>query len=199
MALVQITAPTVEPVSLAQAKKHLRVTDDDEDALIETAIRASRRNAERFLGRALVTQTWELVIDEFPDAEIKIPLPPLQSVLSIKYDDGSGVEQTLDTADYDVDAASEPGWVVPASSWPSTIDAINAVRIRFVCGYPPDTTNSPGDLVGNIPDDICHAILLNLGSLYAHRETVVIGQTVQSLSWGAEQLLRMHRIDLSMA
>lgn len=198
MALRLITPPTVEPVSLALAKQHLKVVDSDEDDLINAFIKSARGHAEAFLGRALVTQTWELVIDEFPDEEIRIPKPPLQAIVSIKYDDASGVEQTMLAADYDVDTASEHGWVVPVDAWPSTIEAINAVRIQFNAGYAP-SADSPSDLTSGIPSDIICGMLLHLGSLYAHRETVVVGQTATSLPWGAEQLLRMHRIDLSMA
>lgn len=202
MALRQITAPALDPITLAEAKAHLRVNDSDSDSLIGIFIKAATQNVEGpegFLGRALVTQTWELVIDEFPDSEIKIPLPPLQEIVSIKYDDAAGVEQTVDPAGYYVDSASEPGWVVPVTSgWPATIDAINAVRIRFTCGYAP-TADSPPDMVANVPYSIKAAILLAIGSLYANRETVVIGVTAVSLPWGAEQLLRPHRVQLGMA
>jgi uncharacterized phiE125 gp8 family phage protein len=199
MALKLITAPAVNPISLVEAKAHLRVDHSQEDTLIELFVKAATQNAEAFLGRALVTQTWELVLDSFPTEEVKIPLPPLQSVVSIKYDDSAGDEQTLATDQYVVDTASEPGWVVPLTAgWPSTIDAINAVRIQFVAGYPP-TSDSPPDLTANILFSIKAAILLNLGSLYANRETVVIGQTTAHLPWGAEQLLRPHRVLLGMA
>lgn len=202
MALRLITPPVVEPLTLTEVKSHLRVQDTDNDDLIELFIKAAVHNVEGpegFLGRALVTQTWELVIDEFPTNEIKIPLPPLQSVTSIKYDDAAGDEQTLSTAEYTVDTVSQPGWVVPWSTgWPSTIDAINAVRIEFVAGYSP-TTDSPPNLVANVPFSIKAGLLLAIGSLYANRETVVIGATAVSLPWGAEQLLRPHRIHLGMA
>lgn len=197
MALKLITAPAEYPVTLEMAKEHLRVIDDDDEALIEMLLGAATRNAERFLGRALIDQTWELVLDGFPTEfdEIKIPLPPLIEVVSVAYDDEDGNEQTLSASVYTVDNASEPGWIT-SESWPSTFDGINAVRIRFRAGYI-DTTISPE--AQNVPFDIRAAVLLSLGSLYEHRETVVIGQTATALPWGAEQLLRMHRIDLSMA
>jgi len=65
------------------------------------------------------------------------------------------------------------------------------VRIRFIAGY--------GDAGSDVDASIRAAILLHLGSLYAHRETVIVGQTSVQLPWGAEQLLRPHRILLSMA
>lgn len=202
MALRLITAPAVEPISLAEAKAHLRVDHTDEDAMIATYIHAATSFVDGengFLGRALVTQTWELVVDAFPTNEIKIPLPPLQEIVSVIYDDSVGDAQTFADTSYYVDDVSEPGWVIPVTSgWPSTIDAINAVRIRFIAGYPPGT-DSPVDLAANVPGSIKAALLLHVGALYAHRETVVVGQTATALPWGAEQLLRPFRVQLGMA
>jgi len=202
MPLKLISAPATEPISITEARAHLRVTDSDNDSLIAIFIKAATQNVEGpdgFLGRALVTQTWELVIDGFPDSEIKIPLPPLQQIVSIKYDDAAGAEQTLAPSGYTVDAVSQPGWVVPGTAgWPSTIDAINAVRIRFICGYAP-TADSPPDPAGNVPFPIKAAILLHLGSLYAHREDVIVGNIVSEMPRSSEMLLRPHRVQIGMA
>lgn len=200
MALRLITAPTVEPISLAEAKAHLRVDTTDDDALIPIYIGAARVDCEEWAGRAFVTQTWELVLDKFPVDEILLPRPPLQSVTSIKYDDAAGVEQTLATTEYTVDTASQPGWVVPVTGgWPiATFEGINSVRIRYVAGY--IMTNSPADLTENIPASIKAAILLHLGRLYDSREDVIVGTTVTQLPIGtAEYLLRPYRVALGMA
>ncbi len=202
MSLRLITAPAVEPLTLAEVKAHLRVDHTDDDNTIALYIKAARQYLEgpySFLGRALVTQTWELVLDEFGTDEIKIPLPPLQSIVDIRYDDTAGNEQVVSTADYYVDTVNEPGWVVPVTTgWPTPVDAVNSVRIRFIAGYSP-TTDSPPDLAGNVPWDIKAGMLLHIGSMYSHRETVVVGQTVAQLPWGAENLLRPHRIQMGMA
>lgn len=199
MALRLITPPAVEPVTLAEAKAHLRVDHTTDDAWIAALTSAARDDCERWTGRAFVTQTWELVIDEFPEEEIQIPLPPLQSVVSVKYDDGDGVEQTIASTEYVVDDVSEPGWVVPAiAGWPSTFDGINAVRVQFVAGYAPGT-DSPVDLALNVPASIKASILLRLGQLYEHREDVVVGSTAIALPNGVEYLLRMYRVALGMA
>lgn len=200
MALRLITAPTVEPLTLAEAKAHLRVDHTDDDSLIAIYLAAARADCEEWTARAFVTQTWELVLDEFPDDEIQIPRPPLQSVESIKYDDGDGVEQTLATTEYTVDTTSQPGWVVPVTTgWPtSTFEGINSVRIRFVAGYL--NADSPNDLTANIPSSIKAAILLQLGRLYENREDVVVGTTVNRLPIGTtEYLLRPYRVALGMA
>lgn len=206
MALRLITAPSVEPLTLAQAKAHLRVDHSDDDAMIGMLLAAARQHIDGrdgWLGRALVTQTWELVLDSFPGGcagansgpEIKIPIPPLQSVTSISYDNADGDPTVLPADTYTVDTDSAPGWVVPNSDspWPTTFNAINAVRIRFVAGYAP-STDSPPDLRANVPAPIKAAILLMLGTLYENRETIVIGQSAVTLPWAAEALLAPFRI-----
>ena len=91
-----------------------------------------------------------------------LPFPPLQSVVSVKYDDGAGVEQILGITEYEVDTVSQPGWVVPVTTgWPTAVwDSINSVRIRFVAGYDPGT-DSPIDLAANVPQSLKAAILLH--------------------------------------
>lgn len=182
---------------------HLRVVDDDEDDLIEALIKAARSNVEEWTGRALIDQTWDLYFDSFPTdlehLEIKIPKPPLISVVGVFYNDSAGVEQEISTSDYYVDNVSQPGWIVPAGSsptaWPTPIEAINATRIRFRAGYV--NNDSPADTF--VPEDIKAAVKLLLGSMYEHRETMVVGATAVQLPFGVENLLRPHRVLLGMA
>lgn len=200
MALRLITAPSVEPVTLAEAKTHLRVDDIDEDALITALISASRTYCEQWTARAFITQTWELVLDAFPVNEMGIPLPPLQSVTSIKYDDGGGAEQTVAPSEYTVDDVSQPGWVVPkaSGSWPKTFAGINAVRVRFVAGFAPNSP--PVSLAENVPPPIRAAMLLHIGQLYENREDVIVGTVINKVpTGGIEYLLRQFRVALGMA
>src|SRR5678809_194962 len=108
MALELITPPEETPVTLEEAKAHLRIDHDDDDVYVQGLIDAATGMVDgRYgsLGRALEPQTWELVLDRFPcwPYHICIPLPPLLSVDSITYTDGDDVEQTIDSADYEVD------------------------------------------------------------------------------------------------
>jgi uncharacterized phiE125 gp8 family phage protein len=205
MALTLITPPAVEPLTLAEAKAHLRVDTTDDDDLISALLTASRSFCEEWTGRAFVTQTWELVLDDFPTDlnadEIEIPRPPLRSVTSIKYDDETGLEHTLATDQYEVDDISQPGWVVPVDAgWPVALwEGINAVRIRFVAGYAPGA-NSPDTFADNIPGAIKAAIRLYLGQLYDQREDIVVGTIVNRVPSGSVQsLLRNFRVRLGMA
>lgn len=189
MALKLITAPAVEPISLVEAKAHLRVDHADDDDFISfliTAVRQQIDGKDGWLNRALITQTWDMYLDHFPGhgsgyaygcgGEIKIPLPPLQSITSIKYDDSDGVEQTVSSDNYTVDTVSNSGWVVPniSTPWPIAQIGINKVRVRFVAGY--------GDAGSAVPATIRSWMLLNIGTLYAQRETVVDGRSLQPIS-----------------
>lgn len=201
MAIRLITPPAVEPITLTEAKEHLRVDHTADDDLITAMIVAARTSCENWTARAFITQTWELVIDDFPTTEIMLPRPPLQSVTSIKYDDGAGVEQTLGIDQYDVDTVNQPGWVVPVTSgWPTGVwQGINSVRIRYVAGYTPGT-DSPIDLAANVPGSIIAAIKLTLGQLYEQREDIVVGTIVNKVPVNSvEYLLRQHRVALGMA
>lgn len=141
MSLNLITPPSREPLSLALAKSHLKLdsTFTDDDNLIQGLITAARRYCEGFQNRAYLEQTWDLWLDDFPSGKyIDIPLPPLQSVTSIKYYDTDDTESTMDTDDYDVDVKGYVGRVVLkySKSWPSTVlRPSNGVVIRFVAGY----------------------------------------------------------------
>ena len=171
MALIRIAAPASEPLDIATAKLHCRVDGTDEDALITALIVAAREQAEHETGRALVTQTWELVHDAFPEA-FALRKAPIQSVTSLKYlDSTTGAEQTLDPADYLLDKDSEPGYVVPAygKAWPATWPVPNAVRCRYVCGY--------GNAAA-VPQAIKQWMLLAIGTMYSQRETLIAGQAI---------------------
>jgi hypothetical protein len=66
MAIVCTVQPTQEPITLQEAKDHLRVTGTDEDSLITSLIVSARLYAEMLTRRVFVTQTWKMVIDQFP-------------------------------------------------------------------------------------------------------------------------------------
>lgn len=183
MALKLITPPA-PIVTTAEIKKHVRAEYfQDDDAYLDSCIAAATDHVDGkdgWLGRALGTQTWDLVLDEFPSEGIRVPLPPLQSVTYLRYvspDTGLETELTVN-ADYLVDTFSEPGWIMPGDDgWPQTMDTINAVRVRFVAGY---TT---------LPPTIKHAIMLLAAHYYENRESVVLDARPTVLPQAVDALL----------
>lgn len=146
MALITITPPAVEPVSLAEVKDAGRIDGTEFDAQIALLIPSIRLQAEHNLGRRLITQTVELVLDEFPCEDIDLLLPDVQSVTSVKYRDSTGTEQTYISTAYSLDSDSTPCWLLPVTNWPSTGDYANAVRIRYVVGYGPAAADVPANI-----------------------------------------------------
>jgi len=136
-----ITGPTVEPVSLAEAKRHLRLTSDDtaKDGEIASLIVAARTRVQQDTNLALVTSTWETYLDCFPvGTRLELPLPPLQSVTHVKYTDTDAAETTVDGSYYHVDTVRRPGRIVLAygQQWPTaTLRTANGIVVRFVAGY----------------------------------------------------------------
>jgi uncharacterized phiE125 gp8 family phage protein len=196
MALRIVTPPAAYPITIEEARLHLKLDAEDspavhaDDDLVNSliaacALRLDGRDGE--LGRCLITQTWDLVLDRFPKLGIKIPLPPLQSVTALTYLDTAGDEQTLvEDTDFTVDAISQPGWAWPGEAgWPATFDGINTVTLRFVAGY---------GAASAVPAPIKAALKLMVGSLYANREDIVIGTTAMEIPGGIDRILSTYRI-----
>lgn len=179
MALKIYTAPTVEPVSLVEAKLHLRVDIDDDDTLISALIVAARQWVETVTSRALISQTWDMWLDAFPASDrIAVPMAPLQSITGIYYTPYGGVETTLSSSYFSVDIRSIPGRVVLNSgyTWPGdTLIAVNGMRMRFVCGY--------GAAGSSVPQAIRQAMLLLIGCYYENREEIGKPMAVDALLW----------------
>lgn len=136
--LMPISDPTAEAISIDDAKAQMRVTDDVEDYYISTLIKDVREEFEGLTGHSVMSRTWELTYDSFPDNKIVLEMPPIISVESVKYLDTDDVEQTLATSVYKlVTASNTNAWLElkDGQVWPSTIAAGNAVVISFTAGY----------------------------------------------------------------
>jgi uncharacterized phiE125 gp8 family phage protein len=170
MSLRLITAPTDFPVSLTEAKKQCRVDGTDEDGALNIYIAAATAHVESITGRAIMAQTWELLLDDFADA-ILIPKGPVQSVTSVTYYDTDDVLQTLATDQYTLDNVSDPAWVVRPQSvtYPDVADGVNNVIVRFVAGY------------STVPAELKAAILVLIASWFDNRSTAEIPLAVHSL------------------
>lgn len=169
MTEILTTAPTEEPVTLAEAKKHLEVDHTDDDTLITAYIQAARQYVERYTSRAIMAQTWTAYLDGFA-SEINIHRSPVLDVTAIQYLDGNGAQQTLSSSVYRLDAPGGRITLENGQSWPAILSVTNAVEIAYRAGYR-DTAASPK--VGTVPPDVIHAIKLLVGTFYRFRETVI--------------------------
>ena len=166
-----VTEPASEPLDVAATlEDHLLVLDSAaETDNVTTLIKVAREHAEGFLRRALITQTWELLMDRFPVTEIEIPLSPLQSVAGITYVDTAGATKTWATSNYQVSAPSGPrprrGRVRPVYGKTFPSDArceMDGVTVTFVAGY--------GDAGTDVPEKIRQGMRLIVGELFMQRK-----------------------------
>lgn len=137
--LALVTRPTAEPITLAEAREHCRITHELSDAQLAALILSAREWGQGVTRRGFLPQTWDFSLDEFP-CEIELPMAPVTSVTSVKYVDVSGVEQTLSSSAYEVNLRSVVAKIRPATgyAWPATKVTYNAVTVRFVAGYSAD-------------------------------------------------------------
>jgi len=173
-----ITPSTIEPLTLEEAKDHLRVDFTKEDGKISGLIIGAREAFERDTGRQLLTATLKGFLDGFPEFDrepIEIARPPLLSVAAVNYIDTSGVSQTWAASEYEVEAFSGPfaqrGMLNPKpdETYPQTRRIANAVTVDFDAGY--------GAAAIDVPFEIKEALLAWIGLHYNNRELVIVGQT----------------------
>ncbi len=145
MSIIQITAPSTNPVTKYDIQPAARIDGDEFDTQLDIVIPAITQAAEAKMGRKLINQTLELVLDLFPVGYIDLQLPNISSITSIKYLDDSGQEQTISPANYRL-ASTDHGSKISTTldnTWPVTAKQPDAVRIRFVCGYGESADNVP--------------------------------------------------------
>lgn len=156
--LVLTVPPAAEPLTAADIRARLGLSSDVADTALDPLIKAARQQIDGWsgwLGRALVNQTWTMYLPAFRSV-IEIPLPPLQSIASVKYIASDGNEVTLDPSDYRVVPGNPPG-IEMVSSLPTAACQDDAVRVSFVAGYGPDAEN--------VPEPIRTAIALMVSNL----------------------------------
>ncbi len=175
MRLSVITPSTVEPLTLAEAKDHLRVNFTKEDGLISRLIKGSREAFQRDTPRQLLTGTLKGFLDSFPPRAripIEIAKPPLVSVDAVSYVDTSGVLQTWAASEYTVEAFLGPFaqrgviYPKPQKEYPQTLRITNSVTIDFDAGY--------GAAANDVPSDIKDELLVWIGHRYNNRESVIV-------------------------
>lgn len=181
-ALNRTTPPSSEPLTLVEAKAHLRVSTSDDDTLISGLITATRLVCEEFTTRALITQGWRLWLDQFPGDSIpwwdgmregaharltvnrfiNIPRAPLQSISAVTLYNDDDSSTIFSPALYFVDNAAEPGRLALRNnaSWPTPVRMTNGINIDFVAGY--------GD-ASAVPQTLKQGMLVHIGQLYEHR------------------------------
>lgn len=169
--LKRVAGPFIEPISLAEAKQHLRVDTASDDAYIASLITAAREFCEDYLDRTLTHTQWQMKMDNFP-SEIMLPRPPAvasgtaTSVVVTYVENSLGGTSVLSSSEYRVDRDSTPGAIRPlyGGSWPSHLSDQNSVTVTWWGGYGPNPES--------VPQVVRHAMLMLVGTWYERRQAV---------------------------
>ena len=190
-----LNGPAVEPVTGAEAMAHLRLDSEEELAQLHGAVRAARNAVESWTGRALITQSWRLVLDVWPGAVggsparfIEMPKPPLISVQQVALFNDADQQSVYDAAFYFVDAASAPGRLVlrNTAEAPVAQRAANGLQIDFTCGY--------GAAPGDAPPPLRQAVLMLAAHYFENREVLRQPGGGEALPFGLAAMLAPYRI-----
>lgn len=169
MSLVMTIPPAVEPVSVADAKAHMRIDGDGEDVLIASLLLTSRLHIEVALSLALITQSWTMTLDRWPAGrDVELPLTPLRSVDEVRAKNAAGVAIAVPAEGYLVDLASRPSRLV----WNNMAPPVPRVRTN---GIEIDMTAGFGSTGDSVPAPLKHAILMLTAHWYEHRDPGEIG------------------------
>lgn len=176
-----LAGPATEPVTLAEAKAFLRVDDGAEDALIATLVAAARLHIEATTGRALLSQSWRVVLDAWPqERAVRMPVSPLIGITSVTAYDQAGGAHPIGLAQFQTEAA-------PARLLlPPMVDGMPALRQRQ--GIEIDYTAGYGAAAGDVPDDLRQALLVLVGAWFEHRDSAS-----EAMPAGFERLVAPYR------
>lgn len=151
-----------EPVSLATAKAHLRVLDNNEDTPITGYIKAAREWVENYTGHVLVQREITEQRDQF-GSFIELHRRPVLDTpeVEIAYVDTDGTEQAY--ADAVFQSSRFPARIYPAldGSWPSLWEH-GGVTVTYTAGYE----------AGEEPQQLLEAMLVLIAGMHANRGTL---------------------------
>jgi uncharacterized phiE125 gp8 family phage protein len=164
MKLERLSDVITYPVSLAEIKSQLRITDTDNDSFLTSLIPVCTSYCETVTGRAFISQQWRLWLDKW-ESVVELPFPPAISIEQIKYLDANKVWQTLAVTDYDADLKDCPA-KIRINEMPSLYDCYNNAYVDMTCGY--------GDYSSDVPSYARQAILMLVGHYYYNRQDIII-------------------------
>lgn len=184
-ALTLVSGPSVEPISLAEAKEHLRVEHGDDDTIIARliSVAVATVDARGELGRAMVSQTWAQTGYGWRD-RVELTMTPVQSLSAVKYFDTDNVEQTATLSDFRLIGTALNSYVEPVGSWPQTFDRPDALKLEYVAGW--------GDSASDVPESLRNALLMLVGHWYENREAYA-DRPPTAVPMGAMALIGLER------
>jgi uncharacterized phiE125 gp8 family phage protein len=169
-----VNGPAIEPVALADAKKWLKLETNDDDDVVGALITAARLMVEAQIRRMLITQTWRLIYDCWPNGRrIKVPLAPFQSLTAMRVYDAAGVAQAVSASLYYVDSAPDAARIIFGGPPQNPGRNAAGVEIDIVVGY--------GATPESVPEPLRQAIRTLVTDWYENRGDADAGDMANAL------------------
>lgn len=179
-----LAGPAEEPVSLAEAKAFLRVDDTAEDGLIGTLVTAARLHVESITGRAMIFQSWRVVLDAWPVGRtIELPVGPVEAITAVTAFDEDDEANGLDLAQFSVQAGR--------LMLPRDIAGGPALRERL--GLEIDYVAGHGADAAAVPADLRQACLMLVGYWFENRDAVMVAGAGSVVPAGFDRLVAPYR------
>ncbi len=188
MSIILTAPPVVEPVSLADAKDHVRISHTNDDTYITALIAAARRTIESRTSLCMIQQGWSVFFDRWPyNDSVTIPLDPLIAITDIVLHGEDDTPATLDPAHYFVDKVTWPSRVVlrHGRSTPQPGRVANGIEVKVTAGY--------GTTAASVPQELKQAVLLTVAAWFANRGEEQ-GGTLPVMARGLIQPYRQMRL-----
>ena len=180
MPSIQTMLPATEPISLAEAKAHLRLTPSDDDAYITKLIKTARQSIEAQTGLGLISQGWSVFLDNWPEqGVIELPLAPVLDIADIKVYGDDDTFAIIDPAHYYEDKVSRPARIIlrGSRSWAAPGRVANGIEILLTIGFT------------SVPEPLREAILQLVGHWHETRGDETVDEKPLALS----QLIQPYR------
>lgn len=188
MTLLRVTAPAETPITLAEAKAHLRVDGSAEDpqiqSLIDTAV--ALIDGDGSLGRAMVTQTWSKWVSQTPGV-VRIGMGPFIGLTAVDYYDADNVLQSATLADFEVRLDGDFVNIRPKSGkvWPNAYIRDDSIKLTFTAGY---------GAAADVPENLKSAIKLLIGIWFGPGRDGVSEKKLTDVPFGIDALIGKERV-----
>ncbi|WP_068087696.1 head-tail connector protein [Polycladidibacter stylochi] len=187
MTAVLVEYPKSEPVTLAMARMHLRISHAHENELISHLIQSARQQVEQMTGRALINQLWRLYIEDVPQSgRITLPKAPVSQITSITAYDGAGYPVLIDQDKWRSKLNANPPALQLLPLAEIKAKAQNGLEVDFIAGY--------GESAESVPEALKTAILLLVGFWYEHRTGAHTGKLTDLLPHGLDHALSPFKV-----
>lgn len=187
MTVLLLVPPALEPVSLEEAKAHLRLAGSDDDDYVSALIVAARLQVETAIRRVLIDQTWRIYRDDWPrDGLVDLPIAPVRSITEVVVYDADGEPTTLGPTAWALDAASVPARLKLLGTGPTPGRPLNGIEIDVVAGF--------GASGVAVPQPLRLAIMTLVARWFENREGAGFGIVPSAVADAFEALVAPYRV-----